>query len=189
MRVRGAFGACAAVIAAAVGAFYYWQSTASAPQSAPRSEPFARTSAPKDLPALQFEDAAGHPHTLADFRGKVVLLNLWATWCAPCREEMPALDRLEAELGSPRFEVVAVSVDPQGAGLARKFFAEAGVKSLALYIDPSAQAAFRVGAPGLPASLLIDANGREVARQLGPAKWDSPEVVRELRRRVDGAHD
>lgn len=187
MRLHLALGAGAAVIAAAAGAFYYWQSTVSAPQSAMRAEPFARIAAPKAVPVLQFEDAVGHPRTLADFRGKVVLLNLWATWCAPCREEMPALDRLQAELGSPRFVVVAVSVDSQGAEIARKFFAEAGVKSLALYVDRSAQAAFKLGAAGLPASLLVDANGRELSRHLGPAKWDAPEVVDELRRLIDGA--
>ena len=187
MSFRSALGFSVAVIAAAVGAFYYWQSTASAPPLAARSGPFARTSAPKEIPALQFEDAAGHSRTLADFKGKVVLLNLWATWCAPCREEMPALDRLQAELGGPRFEVIALSVDSQGPDIARKFFLEAGVKSLALYVDRSAQAAFKLGAAGLPASLLVDANGRELGRHLGPAKWDAPEVVDELRRRIDGA--
>jgi len=124
---------------------------------------------------------------LSELRGKVVFLNLWATWCAPCREEMPALDRLQAELGGPRFEVLALSVDQQGPQIARKFFAEAGVKSLTLYVDPSAQAAFKLGTAGLPASLLVDANGREVGRHLGPAKWDSPEIISELRRRIEAA--
>jgi thiol-disulfide isomerase/thioredoxin len=188
MRFRSAlaFGTVA-LIAAAIGVVYYvWRSAAPQP-AATQGAPFARAGGPKEVPALQFEDAAGHARSLADFKGKVVLLNLWATWCAPCREEMPALDRLQAELGGPRFEVVALSVDQQGAQIARKFFAEAGVKSLALYVDPSAQAAFKLGAAGLPASLLVDASGREVGRHLGPAKWDSPEVVSELRRRIEAA--
>ena len=76
--------------------------------------PFPRASAPKPVPELQLEDAQGRKRALADFRGKVVLLNIWATWCTPCREEMPALDRLQAQLGSPGFQVVALSVDQQG---------------------------------------------------------------------------
>jgi thiol-disulfide isomerase/thioredoxin len=185
MRARTAIAfATVALIAAAVGAFHYLSSSPSAPTV---GQPFARASAAKELPALQFEDAAGRAHSLADFKGKVVLLNLWATWCAPCREEMPALDRLQAELGGPRFQVLALSVDQQGAPIARKFFAEAGVKSLELYVDSSGQAAFKLGAAGLPASLLLDASGREIARHLGPAKWDSPEAVGELRKRIEAA--
>jgi len=148
--------------------------------------PFARASQ-KEVPALEFEDAQGRRHTLADFRGKVVLLNVWATWCAPCREEMPALDRLQAELGGPAFQVLAVSVDQQGAEIAQRFFKEIGVRSLEFYIDRSARAAFQLEAPGLPVSVLIDRQGREVGRKLGAAKWDSPEVVEDLRRRVTRA--
>ena len=178
--------ATVALIALAAGAFYYYQSpTSPALVSATRGQPFARTTTPKEIPALAFEDSGGQARTLADFRGKLVVLNLWATWCAPCREEMPALDRLQAELGGPRFEVVALSVDQQGPQIARKFFAEVGVKSLALYIDRSAQATFKLGAVGLPATLLVDAQGREIGRHVGPAKWDSPEVVASLRQRIE----
>src|SRR6059036_412289 len=92
----------------------------------------------------------GRPTTLADFRGKVVLLNVWATWCEPCREEMPTLDRLQARLGGERFQVVALSVDQQGASIARKFYDEFAIKALPLYVDPTAKAAFTLDAPGLP---------------------------------------
>lgn len=143
--------------------------------------PFARTHAPKPMPDLRFEDGAGKPRSLADFRGKLVLLNVWATWCAPCREEMPALDRLQGQLGGAGFEVVALSVDQQGAQIARRFLDEIGVKALALYIDPTASAAFKLDTPGLPVSLLLDRDGREIGRHLGPAKWDSPEVLERLR--------
>lgn len=146
--------------------------------------PFARTG-PKPIPELRFVDGQERPRSLADFRGRLVLLNVWATWCAPCREEMPALDRLQAQLGGPRFEVVALSVDQQGAPIARKFFQEVGVKSLALYVDPSAQAAFKLNAPGLPATLLVDREGREIGRHLGVVKWDSPQIVAALRRRIE----
>jgi thiol-disulfide isomerase/thioredoxin len=133
---------------------------------------------------LRFEDAAGRTRTLADFRGKIVLLNIWATWCAPCREEMPALDRLQAQMGGERFQVVALSVDQQGAPIVRKFYGEVGIKALPLYIDPSAQAAFKLDAAGLPATLLVDRAGREIGRHLGAVKWDSPEVLAQLRRAI-----
>jgi thiol-disulfide isomerase/thioredoxin len=149
--------------------------------------PFARGSKAKDLPPLQFDDRNGKPHSLADFRGRFVLLNVWATWCAPCREEMPALDRLQAELGGPGFQVLAISVDQQGPDIAQRFLKEIGVKSLDFYIDRSARAAFQLDAPGLPATLLIDRQGREVGRHLGAVKWDAPEVVAELRRRITRA--
>ena len=186
-RTAFAFGTVA-FIAVAVGVAYYYLSQPSGTQLAvTHGPPFARLGAAKQIPDLQFEDSAGRAHTLADFKGKLVLLNLWATWCAPCREEMPALDRLQVELGSPRFEVVALSVDQQGPQIARKFFAEVGVKALALYVDRSAQATFKLGAVGLPSTLLVDPSGREIARHVGPAKWDSPEVVASLRRRIEAA--
>lgn len=186
MRFRTALAfATVAVIAAVLGAFYYG-SQSSAPQpAATRGQPFARAATPKPVPELQFEDAAGRMRSLAEFKGKLVLLNLWATWCAPCREEMPALDRLQATLGGPRFEVLALSIDQQGAEVARKFFAEVGVKSLALYVDRSAQAAFKLGAVGLPSTLLVDARGQEIGRHVGPAQWDSPEIAESLRRRIE----
>jgi thiol-disulfide isomerase/thioredoxin len=111
----------------------------------------------------------------------VVLLNLWATWCAPCRKEMPELDRLQAELGSERFEVVALAVDRAGAEGARKFLAETRVKSLALYVDQTARAGTLLKAIGLPTTILIDAQGREVGRLTGPAVWDSAEAKRLIR--------
>src|SRR5438067_4581510 len=187
MRLRIALAfATVGLIAVAVGVAYYHLSELSAPQLVvTHGPPFARVAAAKEIPELQFEDGAGRAHTLADFKGKLVLLNVWATWCVPCREEMPALDRLQAKLGGPRFQIVALSVDQQGPQIARKFFAEVGVKSLELYIDRSAQAAFKLGAVGLPATLLLDARGRELGRHLGQVKWDSPEIVEELRRRVE----
>jgi thiol-disulfide isomerase/thioredoxin len=177
MKWRSALVVAVVALAAAGAGIYlsYRQSSAL---------PFARPATPKPMPELRFVDDAGRSLTLADFRGKVVLLNIWATWCEPCREEMPALDRLQLQLGSERFQVVALSVDQQGAPLARKFFAEIGVKALPLYVDPSAKAAFTLDAPGLPATLLVDRAGREIGRHLGAVKWDSPEVVERLRRAI-----
>jgi thiol-disulfide isomerase/thioredoxin len=136
---------------------------------------------PEALPEFAFQDAAGRERTLGDWRGKVVLLNLWATWCAPCRKEMPALDRLQAEMASDRFEVVAVSVDRTGLQGARKFLDEAKIGRLALYADPTARLAVTLRAVGLPATLLIDADGREIGRLLGPAEWDSEDAKRLIR--------
>jgi len=162
------------VIAIAAGAYVaYWQAS---------TGPFGRASSPKALPELRFVDAAGKAQTLADFRGKVVLLNVWATWCEPCREEMPTLDRLQARLGGDRFQVVALSVDQQGAAIARKFYDEFAIKALPLYVDPTAKAAFTLNAPGLPVTLLVDRQGREIGRHLGAVKWDAPEVVERLQR-------
>jgi len=137
---------------------------------------FVFKSVPEELPRAIFVDADGRERTLADWKGKVVLLNLWATWCAPCRKEMPALDRLQASLGSEKFEVVAVSVDRTGIEGARKFLDEINVKRLAVLADPSARMATTLKAIGLPATLLIDAEGRELGRLVGPAEWDAPEA-------------
>lgn len=150
----------------------------------PKGFVFRTHPAPRALPNVAFEDGAGRKLTLADFRGKFLLLNLWATWCPPCRKEMPALDRLERQLGGPTFQVVALSIDLGGASAIRPFYEEADIRALALYADPSGQVASRLGAVGIPTTLLIDAAGREIGRVTGPAEWDSPEVVATIRRHL-----
>lgn len=139
---------------------------------------FVYKRAPEPVPAFPFFDGAQQTRTIEAFKGKVVLLNLWATWCGPCREEMPALDRLQKEMGSDKFEVVAVSVDKNGVEKAREFMAGIDVNSLAFYADPTARAASKVKAIGMPATLLVDAEGREIGRLMGPAEWDSPDAKR-----------
>jgi thiol-disulfide isomerase/thioredoxin len=134
---------------------------------------------PEVLPEIKFQDADGRERSLADWRGKVVLLNLWATWCLPCRKEMPALDRLQASLGSDQFQVVAISVDRTGLAGAKKFLDETKTPNLAVYADPTARLASSLRAAGLPATLLIDKEGREIGRLLGPAEWDG-EAARHL---------
>jgi thiol-disulfide isomerase/thioredoxin len=136
---------------------------------------------PEALPEVRFQDANGAEKALADWRGKVVLVNLWATWCAPCRKEMPALDRLQKELGSPNFEVVAISVDRTGLAGARKFLDETNVQNLALYADPTTRLSSALKAVGLPITLLLDAEGREIGRLVGPAEWDSEDAKRLIR--------
>lgn len=139
---------------------------------------------PTTLPAIGFTDGAGKQKTLAHYSGRLVLLNIWATWCAPCRKEMPTLDRLEAKLGGPDFEVVALSMDRKGPDAVKKFFAETGVTHLALNIDSSAQVMLTLGAPGLPMTLLIDGSGKEIGRLIGPAEWDSPQMTEFIRSRI-----
>ena len=131
---------------------------------------------PEPLPEFTFLDATGRERTLKDWRGRVVLLNLWATWCLPCRKEMPGLDRLQAELGSDRFEVLAISADRKGLEGSKQFLDQIKVAKLALYADPTVRITSTLKAVGMPATLLVDRDGREVGRLTGPAEWDSPEA-------------
>jgi thiol-disulfide isomerase/thioredoxin len=135
---------------------------------------------PKPAIAVSFNGPDGKKLTLADFRGRNVLLNLWATWCVPCRAEMPALDRLQAKFGGPDFQVVAVNIDTVRLDKPKTFFADASVKNLNLYADPTADAfeALKVAgkALGLPTSLLIDKEGCEIGVMAGPASWDSQDA-------------
>ncbi|CAH2400411.1 thiol:disulfide interchange protein TlpA [Mesorhizobium escarrei] len=137
---------------------------------------------PQSLKGLAFNDPNGEPMALADHAGKTVLLNLWATWCAPCRAEMPALDALQKEMGSDAFEVVAVNVDAGNDAKPKKFLEETGVKSLGYYRD-STMALFndlktRGLALGLPVTMLVDAEGCLIAHMNGPAEWSSPDAKR-----------
>lgn len=132
---------------------------------------------PRAVPEIAFTDGEGEPLTLDAWRGKIVLLNVWATWCGPCRAEMPTLDRLQARLGGDRFEVVALSIDRAGVRVVAKFFEKIGIKHLRIFIDDSGKAARDLKVVGLPATLLIGRDGRELGRLVGPAEWDTPEMI------------
>ena len=151
------------------------------PLSAEPPQNFVLRDAPAPVPELQFADGEGQPRTLADFHGKFVLLNLWATWCLPCRKEMPTLDRLQAALGGPDFEVVTLSVDRGGPEVVKKFYADICIRHLALHIDTSSKAGFALATAGLPTTLLIDSRGQELGRLVGPAEWDAPDMLAFLR--------
>ncbi len=138
---------------------------------------FVLWDAPRSVPALAFQGSDGQPLGLDKFRGKVVVLNIWATWCGPCREEMPTLDNLQAKLGGPDLEVLTLSIDQAGPEVVRKFFKEVGVKHLRLYIDPTAQTLNVLDILGLPTTLLVDRQGRELGRLIGAATWDSPKMI------------
>ncbi len=141
---------------------------------------------PRALPSVRFFDERTQATSLEAMRGRVVLLNIWATWCPPCLKEMPSLDRLQAQLGGADFEVVALSIDigPNGRDAVRAFYAETGVRGLRVYHDPEGKAGFELGAVGVPTSLLLDRGGREIARLTGTAEWDSPAVVQQIRRHL-----
>lgn len=139
---------------------------------------------PREMPEIRFADAEGRGLSLADFRGKVVLLNVWATWCVPCRKEMPSLDRLQAQLGDDDFTVLPLSIDRAGLPAIKRFYEELGLKHLGIYVDASGAGSRALGAPGLPTTLLIDRAGREVARKIGPAEWDGPEMVALIRQQM-----
>ena len=137
---------------------------------------------PQSLKSLAFNGPDGKPMTLADHAGKTVLLNLWATWCAPCRAEMPALDALQKEKGSSAFEVIAVNVDTGDDTKPKKFLKEIGIQTLGFYRDPTIalfnEAKTRGLALGLPVTMLIDADGCLIAHMNGPAEWSSPDAKR-----------
>ena len=135
---------------------------------------------PREMQSPPFVDEKGRDLTLEDFRGRVVLLNIWATWCVPCREEMPTLDALQDQLGGNNFHVLPLSIDRAGMNVVRRFYEEIGIRHLGMYLADSARAMFAFGALGLPTTILIDRDGFERGRLVGPAEWDSPEVTAQI---------
>tara|TARA_R110002096_G_scaffold34782_5_gene99171 strand:+ start:779 stop:1363 length:585 start_codon:yes stop_codon:yes gene_type:complete len=135
-------------------------------------------------PASPFYDAEGTAHTLSEFDGQVTLVNFWATWCAPCVVEMPALDNLQAEFGGEDFQVITISHD-RSIEDARDFFEQTGLEHLTLYHDNTFAGATAVGAPGLPISILYDRHGREMARMPRDAEWDSDDARALIRAAID----
>lgn len=142
-------------------------------------------SAPLKLPDLTFEDAEGKPKKLSDFRGKTLLVNLWATWCVPCRKEMPALDELQGKLSGPNFEVVAINIDTRDLEKPKTFLKEVNLTRLAYFSDQKAkvfQDLKAVGrALGMPTSVLVDPQGCEIATIAGPAEWASEDALKLIR--------
>ena len=137
---------------------------------------------PLRLPDLAFKDAKGRDVALADWRGRTVLLNLWATWCVPCRREMPALDALQALLGGADFQVVAVNIDTRDPQKPLAFFKDVGITHLAYFSDPSARVFENLKtagkAFGMPTTIIVDPSGCEIGNMAGPAEWASDDGVR-----------
>jgi thiol-disulfide isomerase/thioredoxin len=134
------------------------------------------------LPAVAFRDAAGQPKSLTDWHGRTVLLNLWATWCVPCRKEMPALDGLQQKLGAGDFEVVAINIDTRDSDKPKTWLRDIGIDHLAYYADASAKVFQDLKAAGkaigMPTTLLVDPNGCEIASIAGPAEWASDDGLK-----------
>ena len=147
--------------------------------------------APLRLPDLTFEDADGKPRKLSDWHGRIVLVNLWATWCVPCRKEMPALESLQTRLGGPDFEVVAVNIDTRDPEKPRNFLKEANLTRLGYFTDQKAkvfQDLKAIGrALGMPTSVLVDGEGCEIATLAGPAEWSSDDAIRLITAAVNPA--
>jgi thiol-disulfide isomerase/thioredoxin len=146
---------------------------------------------PQRLPDLTFEDADGKPRKLSDWRGKTLLVNLWATWCVPCRKEMPALDALQAKLGGKDFEVVAINIDTRDPDKPKNFLKGANLTRLGYFSDQKAkvfQDLKSVGkALGMPTSLLVDGQGCAIANIAGPAEWASDDAIKLIKAAVQPA--
>lgn len=129
------------------------------------------------VPELSFSAADGQSQGLAEYRGTYLLLNIWATWCAPCRAELPTLDALQRTLGGPDFAVVALSTDTGRRPAVERLFTEVSIDTLAPLIDDTGAAMRDLGILALPTTLLIDKDGQEIGRKVGPAEWDSPAAI------------
>jgi thiol-disulfide isomerase/thioredoxin len=138
---------------------------------------FSRIDPPLPAPDEPFKDSGGRTLHLADFRGKVVLLNIWATWCGPCKAEMGSLDRLEAALGGADFIVLPVSIDRNGGPAVALFYNQRDLTHLGVYLDAKSALADRMGIDGVPTSFLIDRDGRMVGKLVGATEWDTPEAL------------
>lgn len=194
----------ALMIAAVAIAISFWVGNAGVPPAAPCAPQTAAaqkldaaatgqlaglngTGTGRGYAAMAFTDAAGKPVTLKDFAGKTLLVNFWASWCIPCRAEMPALDKLAAAENGPDFMVLPINLDLGAGGLdkARKFLADNGWTNLPLYADSTMDAFKQLQvtavATGLPSSLLLDKKGCEIGVLQGPAVWDSPDGTKVIR--------
>jgi thiol-disulfide isomerase/thioredoxin len=141
---------------------------------------------PLPVPVIKFRDNRGQLQDLSLARGKVILLNFWATWCGPCRREMPDLDALQARLGGPKFIVMAISSDRQGLEVIAKFYRQYKIKHLAIFNDKSSKATRAFKVYGLPTSVLVDGRGRELGRLVGPAEWNSEQAVALIKAAIAG---
>ena len=147
---------------------------------------FIAQTPPQPAPEVAFTDTDGNPASLAHFKGKPVIVNLWATWCEPCLREMPSLERLQVRLDG-RLTVLAISEDRAGAKLVNPFVARLGLGKVKVYLDPKSEVSRAFGVRGLPTSIVIDANGQVVGRVEGAAEWDSPQMLAALEPLLPGS--
>lgn len=144
-------------------------------------------SEPQDVSQIPFTDPEGKEHSLWDWQGKYALVNFWATWCAPCRHEMPSLDALQYELGGDNFEVVTIATGRNAIPAINRFFEEVGVANLPIYLDPKQQLARNMAVLGLPITIILDPEGQEIARLRGDADWNSDSAKAIIKALIDGS--
>ena len=180
---RSILAVIAAVVvlaAIAAGVFLYVNQPAAVHEASgppPALAPFTLAAKPAAVPQVAIGDASGARLSLASFKGKYVLLNLWATWCGPCVKELPALAKLKSAAGSEKFAVVAVDVGRNTAGEARDFLNAHAARALDTYVDTNTALLRAFNAFGLPLTVLIDPQGREIGRAVGPAQWDNKDAI------------
>jgi thiol-disulfide isomerase/thioredoxin len=173
-------GAAVAVVAFAVAGTVWWRSAPSVPERPALigyMGNFDLAAAAHAAPAMSWHDGEGGVVSLKDFRGKVVLLNIWATWCAPCIRELPSLNALQARLGGTDFTVVALNIDRGGVPAARRLADRLKLDRLAIYVDPKNTVPRAVSLKIVPTTMLYDSRGRELGRLEGTSEWNAPEAV------------
>jgi thiol-disulfide isomerase/thioredoxin len=180
-----------ALLAGLLAAFGAWQairlSETPKPPISGAVAHFTLMEALRPMPADPFSDGHGAERSLADYRGRVLLVNFWATWCLPCKVEMPSLDRLEAAMGGPEFAVVPISLDREGAEIVLPYYEQAGLEHLPVALDPGNAIANALGITALPTTILVDRDGNGIGYALGPAEWDAPEAQALIRYYMDRA--
>jgi thiol-disulfide isomerase/thioredoxin len=173
------------IIAAGIYGFNHLQSKIEFAKVEGTMAAYLKQPTPKDIPPFTFVDATGAEKDLSVLKGKVTLLNLWATWCGPCRKEMPALSRLQKALGGADFQVVELSEDLKGYEASAAYLKEVSADNLTLFADPKTAGLAAVNAPGLPVTLLLNREGKEIGRLLGPAPWDGAEAMALIKAAID----
>jgi thiol-disulfide isomerase/thioredoxin len=149
------------------------------PLKLPAAELVAHNS-PRELADFTFSDGSRRDLQLEHFRGTVILVNVWATWCAPCKEEMASLNHLALLFANKNIKIVPISIDVSGALTVRSFYERLGLNNLSIYVDPSKNVMDALGITGIPTTMLIGRDGREIGRMVGPAQWDAPESVKRI---------
>ncbi len=190
-KVGGLLAGAVAVVAAVVVVVFVVSgsddesSTAGRPPTVGQMQNFLIASARLPGPTQTWGTGSGGTVSLADFRGKVVLVNFWASWCAPCLRELPSVNALQQEMGSDQFEVVAINIDKEGKRIAEPFAKRLDLDSLELYLDPRGRISRGVGVQVMPTTVLYDRNGLEIGRMEGPAEWDQKDAMRLMQFYID----